>query len=312
MNRSGSLVLESDESMRKILQHIEEHLEDELDVDSLSLICGLSRYHFHRQFCRTTGLNVYRYIQLKRLKRASYRLAFRPASSILSIALDCGYEGPEAFSRAFRKRLGQSPSQFRKDPQWHSWQRVLAPLSEIRGLMISKGNFQSIQSNQSIHDGEWEKQVRLVDFPETPVAVLSHRGDPGMLGETIRSFISWRRANNLGPKNSATFNVFYCDPEGEGSQDFRLDLCAGLGERQSVDGNTQGVVAGTIAGGRCAALRYVGSDDLLASAFHYLYTVWLPLSGEKARPDPPFCQRFSLFPDTPENEAVVELFLPLR
>lgn len=306
-------MFEPDESLRRILLHIEEHLDDDLDVDSLSRLCGLSKYHFHRQFCRATGLNVYRYIQLKRLKRASYRLAFRPASSLLSIALDCGYEGPEAFGRAFKKCLGQSPSQFRKKPQWQSWQRVLAPLSEIRGLMKSKDNFpnQSNQSNQSIRDGEWQKQVRLVDFPETSVAVLSHRG-PGMLGETIRRFISWRRENNLGPKNSATFNVFYSDPQVERPEDFRLDLCAGLGESQSVAANAQGVVAGTIAGGRCAALRYVGSDDLLASAFHYLYTVWLPQSGEMARPDPPFCQRLSVFPDTPENQAVVELFLPLR
>lgn len=187
-------------------------------------------------------------------------------------------------------------------------QETLAPLSEIRGLMKSKDNFPI----QSIRDDDWQKQVRLVDFPETSVAVLSHRGDPGMLGETIRRFISWRRENHLGPKNSVTFNVFYSDLQVERPEDFRLDLCAGLGESQSVAGNAQGVVAGTIAGGRCAALRYVGSDDLLASAFHFLYTVWLPQSGAKARPDPPFCQRLSFFPDTHENQAVVELFLPLR
>jgi len=96
-----------------VLDHIDAHLDDDLDVDRLSRVAAFSKYHFHRQFSAAFGLTVHRYLQLMRLKRASYRLAYRDADRITDIALDTGYDSPDAFARAFRKRLGQSPSSFR-------------------------------------------------------------------------------------------------------------------------------------------------------------------------------------------------------
>jgi AraC family transcriptional regulator len=120
--------------LQRVLRHVEEHLGDDLSVKVLSEVAAFSRYHFHRQFTALLDISVHRYVQLARLKRASYRLAFRDDESILEIALDSGFEAPEAFSRAFRQRLGQTPSEFRKQPQWMSWHTVYRPISETRKL----------------------------------------------------------------------------------------------------------------------------------------------------------------------------------
>ena len=98
--------------LQRALRHIEEHLADELSVEVLSGIAAFSRFHFHRQFAALFGISVGKYVQLARLKRASYRLAFRDEDTILLISLDSGYEGPEAFCRAFKQRFGQTPSDF--------------------------------------------------------------------------------------------------------------------------------------------------------------------------------------------------------
>src|SRR5919199_1385125 len=74
--------------------------------------------HFHRQFAATFGVTVHRYVQLARMKRASYRLAFRDDATVTEIALDAGYDAADAFARAFRERIGQVPSAFRKSPDW--------------------------------------------------------------------------------------------------------------------------------------------------------------------------------------------------
>jgi AraC family transcriptional regulator len=42
------------------------------------------------------------------------------------------------------------------------------------------------------------------------------------------------------------------------------------------------------------------------------YRKWLPASGEEARDFPLYCQRLAFFPEVPENEAIAELFLPLK
>jgi len=193
---------------RRVLEHIDAHLDEELTVDRLSGVAAFSRYHFHRQFSELFGMGVREYVQLVRFKRASYRLAFRTDSRIIEVALESGYESHEAFSRAFKKTIGQTPSGFRERPQWEPWHATRQRPRELRSLHMK-------------HDPE-AAGVTIVDFPETRVAVLEHRGDPRRLGHTIAAFIAWRRQNHRPPAVSATFNLFYDDPTTTPPEAFRL------------------------------------------------------------------------------------------
>lgn len=280
----------------KAMDYIDAHLDQEISVDSLSRIAACSKYHFHRQFSAFFGIGVYRYIQLRRLKQASYQLAFRPGSRIIDIALSNGYDGPESFARAFRKRFGQSPSDFRKRPQWAAWVMNCRLLSAERK-----------QSMGSVYTPE---QIKIVDFPATNVATLEHRGDPNRLGDSIRSFIEWRKRHRLPPSISATFNLLYDDPSAVAPEEFRFDLCAAT--TQNIADNDQGVIGKIIPAGRCAMLRHQGSDDGLGPAIAYLYRDWLPRSGEVLREFPLYLQRIRFFPDVPEHEALTDIFLPLE
>ena len=109
---------------------------------------------------------------------------------------------------------------------------------------------------------------------------------------------------------SATFNLLYDDPAETPPDEYRLDLCAAT--TRPVAENPFGVVEKTIPAGRCAVLRHVGSDDTLGAAVAYLYATWLPASGEEPRDFPLFLQRVRFFPDVPEHEAVIDVFLPLK
>ncbi len=281
---------------RKVLEYIDAHLDEDLTVDRLSSVAAFSKYHFHRQFSEFFGINVYKYIQLNRLKRAAYQLAFRDRSSIIDIALASGYENPESFSRAFKKSIGQTPSDFRNQPQWNPWHSIYQPLSDLRINYMKP-------ENQPV-------QVKLINFKDTKVAALEHRGDPNLIENSVRKFIEWRKQNNLPPKVSDTFNILYDNPAEIAPDDYRLDICA-VTEREVAD-NQFGIVEKTIPGGRCAVLRHIGSDTNLGESITYLYSKWLPLSGEELRDFPPFLQRLSFFPDVPEYEAIIDIFLPLK
>ena len=196
--------------LQRVLQHIEEHLDEDLSVDALSGVAAFSRYHFHRQFSALFGIGVYRYVQLARLKRASYKLAFREDEPILQIAFDSGYEGPEAFARAFKKTFGQSPSAFRNEPQWTSWHAAHHPLSETRKIHMAR----------TWTDGD----VRIEDTDDIRVAELVHRGDPALIGDSVRRFIEWRKQTGIA-KASAVFNILYDDPHTTPPEDFRLGIC---------------------------------------------------------------------------------------
>jgi AraC family transcriptional regulator len=283
--------------MQRVLDHIDRHLDEDLDLESLSDVAAYSKYHFHRQFTATFGLSVHRYIQLARMKHASYRLAFAGAQSVTDIAMDAGYDAPDAFARAFRQRLGQSPSSFRKSPNWVPWFAAFGPLDNARTKLMQI---------TYTHD-----DVTIRDVPTTPVAVMEHRGDRANLGATIERFIAWRKAASLSPETSPTFNVFRSERTPAVPADYSMDLC--VGTDQPIAPNEQGMKPGVIPGGRCAVLRVVHNTNNLEPAALYLYRDWLPASGEEARDFPIYCQRhFSVFPKAPAHEVIVELFLPLK
>jgi AraC family transcriptional regulator len=282
--------------LRKVLEYIDAHTDDDLSVERLSGVAAFSKYHFHRQFSELFGIGVHRYVQLVRLKRASYQLAFRPAQRIIEIALGSGYDSHEAFSRAFKKVFGQTPSDFRERPDWSPWHATYQPLTELWSLHMSP----IIRADD----------VHIRHFEATRVAVLEHRGDPRRLEDSIRQFIAWRRQNHLPPQRSATFNILYDDPLETAPDNFRFDLCAAID--RDVAANDFGVLEKTIPGGRCAVLRHVGSDAGLGDAVRYLYCTWLPASGEELRDFPLFLERVRFFPDVPAHEAVLDLFLPLQ
>lgn len=282
--------------MRRVLDHIDRHLDADLDLDSLSAVAAFSKFHFHRQFTATFGLSVHRYVQLARLKRASHQLAYNDAHSVTEIAMDAGYDAPDAFARAFRQRFGQSPSSFRKSPDWEPWLAAFGPLDNARSKLMQK-NFTT-------------DDVTIRDVPPTRVAVMEHRGSPETLGDTIRRFVAWRRAAGLHPRTSPTFNVWHSEGPPVQQDAYSIDLC--VGTDQPIAPNDAEIKAGEIPGGRCAVLRVVGFTDNLEPAALYLYRDWLPASGEEVRDFPIYCQRLSLFPEVPEHETVADVFLPLK
>ncbi|RDS79115.1 helix-turn-helix domain-containing protein [Dyella monticola] len=273
---------------QKVLAYIDEHLSEELTVARLSDVASFSKHHFLRQFSELFGIGVYKYVQLCRLKRAAYQLAFRADQTVTDIALDSGYDNSESFSRAFKKGAGQAPRDFRKQPQWEPWHEAYQPLTTLRARYM--------QTDPSLHD------VHVVDFPHTNIAVLEHRGHPNLIGDSIRTFIAWRKQHHLHPSRHATFNIFYDDD--------RIDLCVAVDDDFSSD--ESGILSKTLPAGRCARLRHIGSDDHLLQSISYLYSQWLPQSGEEPRDFPLFVQRVRFYPDVSEHETVVDIFLPLR
>ncbi len=277
------------ERFASVIDYIEGHLDEALSVDRLSRVARFSRYHFQRQFSAYVGTSVTRYIQLLRLRRASYQLAFSQPRRIVDIGLEAGFENAESFSRAFKKCVGQSPSRFRDQPAWPPWK-------ERMQLPVLKRNR--------------KMEVNIVDFAETLVAVKEHHGPPASILDSVAQFIAWRKQSGRSPVASRrTFGIPYSDPETTAAEDFRFDIC---GEVEApVPENPQGVVTKCIPGGRCACVRHPGSTDLIAESVYPLYRDWLPGSGEELRDFPLLFHYVKRVPEVAEHEQITDIYLPL-
>jgi AraC family transcriptional regulator len=283
--------------MLRVLDYIDQHLDDALDLEGLSRVAAFSRFHFHRQFMATFDLSVHRYVQLARMKRASHRLAGDDGESVTNIAMDAGYDAPDAFARAFRQRFAQSPSSFRKSPDWGPWLAALGPLDNARSKLM--------QTSYTFDD------IIIRDVPPTPVAIMEHRGDRATIPETAKRFHAWRKSAGVSPKTSSSFTVFRAEREPTETEDYAMDICVEIDH--PIPSDDPQVKPGIIPGGRCAVLRVDGTSNNQQPAAMFLYRDWLPQSGEEARDFPIYCQRRLIFaPDGSGHEVFAELFLPLK
>ena len=87
-------------------------LDDDVSLAMLAAEAGVSPFHFHRLFVDVAGETPKAYTQRLRLSRAGV-LLLTTSRSVLDIALDCGFQSHEVFTRAFRKRFGITPTAYR-------------------------------------------------------------------------------------------------------------------------------------------------------------------------------------------------------
>jgi AraC family transcriptional regulator len=152
-------------------------------------------------------------------------------------------------------------------------------------------------------------EVRIVEFPETKVAVAEHRGAPQLEYETSKKLIAWRLENRLSPANHKTYGVHYTDPHAVAPSDHRVDFCVTYD--LPVQPNPQGIVSKVIPANRCALARHLGSRSH-NSAAAYLYREWLPGSGESLGNFPVFFHYVNVGPHVQEHEMITDVYLPLR
>lgn len=273
-----------------VLAYIDDHLEGDLSLKTLSEVAHFSAFHFHRQFTAHVGVPVARYVQLMRLRRAAHRLASGAEYSVLDASLDAAFDSPEAFSRAFRRDFGMAPSAFRQAPNWQTWHAVFAIPHFSRSISM---------------------QVRIVDFAEVRVAALDHCGPPAQLDESVRRFIQWRKSSGQSPVgNQRTFGIPYGNPDTTPAEEFRFALCGELDG--AVLPNDYGVREMIIPGGRCAVVRHIGSPDHIGESIYPIYRDWLPGSNEELRDHPLFFHYLSVFPETPPEACQTDIYVPLQ
>jgi AraC family transcriptional regulator len=98
-----------------VLAYVEAHRDEPLTVAELAAVAGFSPYHFSRLFTARFGTSVMGYVRDCRLQTAALRLTGDAPPPLAELALDCGFESQEAFTRAFRRRYGTPPGQFQRD-----------------------------------------------------------------------------------------------------------------------------------------------------------------------------------------------------
>ena len=101
------------EKIKQVLSNIEAHYDQKLTIESMAADCNYSASHFMRWFKEMTGSSFTEYLIEYRLGKAAQQLKSTD-DTILEIAQRTSFDNISNFNRLFKKRLGVTPSVFRK------------------------------------------------------------------------------------------------------------------------------------------------------------------------------------------------------
>ena len=111
---SSRSFLPADDRFKDILDYIAGHYCEALTTEDLGRRFGYNEAYFCRRFRMATGLSPMEYIRILRLEKASAMLKSQDAK-ITSVALACGFEDPNYFTRRFKELFGSAPSKYRDE-----------------------------------------------------------------------------------------------------------------------------------------------------------------------------------------------------
>lgn len=95
---------------------IKNHNDEALTLGCLSSRLGYSEFHTTRKFKEISGMQFRDYLRHRKLAFALKEVR-DSEKSLLDIAFDYGFSSHEAFTRAFKRTYGATPSEYRKKPK---------------------------------------------------------------------------------------------------------------------------------------------------------------------------------------------------
>lgn len=269
---------------------IARHLDRPLDLVALAEATAFSRYHFHRIYQSMIGETVADTHRRLRLERAAGRLV-RTRLTVTVIALDAGYETPQAFSRAFSQQFGVTPSAYRQK------QRTRPEFSDK--LPHPPVTMESIDMN-----------VTIETRPTTTVYGIRHVGPYMQIGPVFQQLGNWIISHNLMTQAKAGYGIYYDDPSVTPDDQCRAAACVELsGQPPAELGQVERI---TIEAGRYACYRHIGPYTGLEQAYQTLYGQWLPSSGYECADAPCFEIYVNDPQNTPEDQLITDIYVPLK
>lgn len=99
--------------LRKTLNHIHDHFDEPLSLDGMAAMSGASETYFCRLFKHETGMTFLNYVNSLRIERACVLLR-DTCNNALDICYEVGFNDYTHFGRQFKKSMGLSPAEYRK------------------------------------------------------------------------------------------------------------------------------------------------------------------------------------------------------
>jgi AraC family transcriptional regulator len=283
----------------RVVDHIQAHLPEAMDLETLAGVACFSPYHFHRLFHGWMGETIHDFIFRLRVERAAAQLAYSPRKSIAEVALDCGFSSSSTFARAFKAFHGVSASEWRSRRnlvETGGGNRLPAPAGESR---LFRGRVYAMPL-----------KVEVQCLTPMEVAYLRHVGpfqENAVLFERLLGRIrDWARPRGLLVPSAKLLSISHDAPEITEARNLRLDAAITVPEGTRAGGE---ISRQKLEGGAYAVCPVRIRPNQFIETWDTLMGGWLPGSGYQPDDRP----RFEIYLNDPltDPEGLIEVELCL-
>jgi len=275
----------------QISEYVQAHLDQNIVIEDLADMVGVSKYHLNRLFQATTGFQLGEFIQRRRLQKA-YALLATGEYSVTDASVAAGYESHSAFSRAFLKAFGCKPSEVK---------------------LGAECVWKTANTLKNISKRDKDLQPDILTLPERTFYGLYGAGFKDnsfiSLSEPLFGELGKRLAQaNPGEFLSAPIGVSLESPW-QGDQ-AASRFFAGV-DAQRVSKNLA-LDKFTWAKGEWAKFLHQGAYDLMWQTISRIYAGWVIPEGIRLKDDAIVQVYLNNPKTTPATELVTELYFPLQ
>jgi AraC family transcriptional regulator len=238
------------ESINTAITYIEENTSRNIQLSDIATRANLSQYHFHRIFKSLTGDTVKEFLTRLRLEKAALKLKYS-TEDIGTIALDCGYQNHETFTRAFKEYFGLHPTGYRD---------TIAQLTSAKQLHFKNTatDLKSLKVTGPV----------IKTMPDLHIAYIRHSGSYNKVGASFQRLLLWALSHLVLKLKPVTIGIVHDNPDLTAEDNIRFDACILVAKEIKPSGE---IAYKKIEGGKFAVFTYKGAYEGFYPVYDYIY-----------------------------------------
>lgn len=294
MSKRATTVPESLMPVARAVSFIEERLDQPLDVKEVAAHIGFSEYYFHRMFLSVLGESVAEYVRKRRLSVAARRM-LDGRHKLIEIALACGYDSQEAFTRAFKAMFGMTPGRMRK-----------------LGMMPLEKKPATMDMMLHLEEGGLTMQPQIIEHKEELVIGMGDSFSENPFWQINKLWEKFNERENEIPNIKGGYSLGVCMPKHDSLPLKDGDTFVYIAGRpvSTLDDVPEGMVAVKLPSRKYARFTHKGPLTNLPHTVNYIWGTWLPKSEYKHADSPDFELYDERF-DVKTLSGEIDIFVPI-
>jgi AraC family transcriptional regulator len=281
--------IDHSERINRVVQYMHEHIAEPLDLEKLASVSCYSPFHFHRILRAFLGESIGAYLIRIRLDASAFMLRMTD-KAIADIAFEVGYDTPSSFNKAFRKRFGVSPGEFR-DNRRSSWATDLITQKRI---IMERKDFKP--KTKVLKDKKVIYIQRIGNYNDTA-------------GNAWDKVCAYAKEKRLFGMSTEFIGLSHDDPTVTEPEKCRYEACIAVSKEVKPEGEVGFKV---IPGGKFLVFKFKGPYDKLGEAYNYIYGHYIPENKIELGEGCGFEKYLNSPEKTKPEKLQTEIYLPLK